>query len=184
MRIVARSPKYEALPTILSRRYSKSFLAGKISRLTAVLLLFKILGWSQSMRLASMIGSKCTAVSKYASRTPGPDERRPTRSGSPNQSEAEMRVHRILPCVASTVMSAFIIHGDHTATEGPGYLLETGDPFGSVHSINVMIQNNGLLGGTSFDYHQDDHALDQPNPECLGYTHIAALYVDSRVCCS
>ena len=119
MRIVARSPKYEALPTILSRRYSKSFLAGKISRLTAVLLLFKILGWSQSMRLASMIGSKCTAVSKYASRTPGPDERRPTRSGSPNQSEAEMRVHRILPCVASTVMSAFIIHGDHTATEGP-----------------------------------------------------------------
>ena len=99
-------------------------------------------------------------------------------------SEAEMRVHRILPCVASTVMSAFIIHGDHTATEGPGYLLETGDPFGSVHSINVMIQNNGLLGGTSFDYHQDGHALDQPNPECLGYTHIAALYVDSRVCCS
>ena len=60
----------------------------------------------------------------------------------------------------------------------------TGDPFGSVHSINVMIQNNGLLGGTSFDYHQDDHALDQPNPECLGYTHIVALYVDSRVCCS
>jgi hypothetical protein len=75
-------------------------------------------------------------------------------------------------------------NGDHTATEGPGYLLETGDPFGSVHSINVMIQNNGLLGGTSFDYHQDGHALDQPNPECLGYTHIAALYVDSRVCCS
>ena len=95
-----------------------------------------------------------------------------------------MRVHRILPCVASTVMSAFIIHGGHTATKGPGYLLETGDPFGSVHSINVMIQNNGLLGGTSFDYHQDGHALDQPNPECLGYTHIAALYVDSRVCCS
>ena len=55
-------------------------------------------------------------------------------------------------------MSAFIIHGDHTATEGPGYLLETGDPFGSVHSINVMIQNNGLLGGTSFDYHQDGAA--------------------------
>ena len=74
--------------------------------------------------------------------------------------------------------------GHHTATEGPGYLLETGDPFGSAHSINVMIQNNGLLGGTSFDYHQDDHALDQPNPECLGYTHIVALYVDSRVCCS
>ena len=74
--------------------------------------------------------------------------------------------------------------GHHTATEGPRYLLETGDPFGSVHSINVMIQNNGLLGGTSFDYHQDGHALDQPNPECLGYTHIVALYVDSRVCCS
>ena len=57
-------------------------------------------------------------------------------------------------------------------------------PIWDVHSINVMIQNNGLLGGTSFDYHQDGHALDQPNPECLGYTHIAALYVDSRVCCS
>ena len=81
-----------------------------------------------------------------------------------------MRVHRILPCVASTVMSAFIIHGDHTATEGPGYLLETGDPFGSVHSINVMIQNNGLLGGTSFDYHQDGRSRAPPYFSYTRYT--------------
>lgn len=50
VRIVARSPKYEALPTILSRRYSKSFLAGKNIPLDSSIaplqnmLLFKIFG--------------------------------------------------------------------------------------------------------------------------------------------